>query len=139
MVYRFAFQDDLSLLAHWNHQLIEDEGHRNTMSVGELRERIEAWLAADYRAVLFEVDSVPVAHGLYRETDEEIYLRQFFVDRDQRRKGYGREAVQLLRDKVWDSKKRLKLEVLVGNESAHAFWRSVGYVDYSIAMEIMPE
>lgn len=109
------------------------------MSVEELRKRMEGWLAGDYTAVIFEIDSVPVAHGLYLERDDEIYLRQFFVDRERRRGGIGRQAIQILRDQIWDPQKRLTLEVLVDNEDALTFWHSVGYKDYSIAMEIVPD
>ena len=139
MDHRIASETDLDLLARWNQQLIEDEGHRNIMSVEELRERMEKWIANEYTAVIFEIDSVPVAYGLYLENDDKIYLRQFFVESDKRRDGIGRQAIRILRDQIWDVRKRLTLEVLVGNENAIAFWHSVGYKEYSIAMEIVPE
>jgi hypothetical protein len=40
MNWRAANDEDLDLLAGWNKQLIQDEGHRNSMSVPELRERM---------------------------------------------------------------------------------------------------
>ena len=43
MDYRLANNDDLDLLAEWNHQLIQDEGHRNRMTAPELRERMRGW------------------------------------------------------------------------------------------------
>jgi predicted acetyltransferase len=138
MIHRIAGKKDVDLLAEWNRQLIQDEGHRNTMSVEELRKRMDSWIAGEYTAIIFEIDSVPVAYALYLEKDDEIYLRQFFVDREKRRNGIGRQAIQLLRNQIWDTQKRLKLEVLVGNESAITFWHSVGYKDYSISMEFMP-
>ena len=33
---------DLDLLADWNRQLIQDEGHRNRMTVAELKAEIES-------------------------------------------------------------------------------------------------
>lgn len=81
MQYRFVDDSDLDLLAEWNHQLIRDEGHRNTMTIPELRRRMMGW----------------------------------------------------------SPRKRLTVEVLTANEPAVAFWRSVGYVDYSLTLEIMPE
>ncbi len=96
MEYRFATEQDLDLLAEWNHQLIQDEGHRNPMAVPELRERMRNWIAAEYKAVVFLADNAPVAYGLYRETEEEVYLRQLFVRRDRRRSGIGRQAMVLI-------------------------------------------
>ena len=39
--YRFATGSDLDLLARWNHQLTGDEGHRNRMTVLQLRDRMQ--------------------------------------------------------------------------------------------------
>jgi hypothetical protein len=33
----------------------------------------------------------------------------------------------------------LTVDVLVTNHSALAFWRAVGYQDYALTLEIMPE
>ena len=139
MKYRFATDDDLDLLAEWNHQLIRDEGHRNPMTVLELRERMKGWLAGEYRAVVFASIAEAVAYALYRENATEIYLRQLFVRRDRRRQGIGREAVAILRSGIWPRHKRLTVEVLTANAPAVAFWRSMGYKDYCLTLEIMPE
>ena len=133
-------EDDLDLLADWNRQLIEDEGHRNNkMTAAELRERMRLWLAEEYAAVVFEVAGNPVAYALYREGESEIYLRHLFVERGHRRKGIGRAAIDLLRNRVWPGSKRLTVEVLTKNVAALGFWRSVGYADYCLTLEIVPK
>jgi predicted acetyltransferase len=139
MTFRRATLDDCARLAELNHQLIRDEGHRNKMTVPELEQRMKGWLASEYAAVLFENDGAVVAYALYREQPEEIYLRQLFVVRNQRRKGMGREAVKILRSKIWPKNQRLTVEVLVQNEAAVAFWRAVGYKDYCLTLEILPD
>jgi GNAT superfamily N-acetyltransferase len=139
MEHRFATDTDLDLLAEWNHQLIRDEGHRNAMTVPELRDRMSGWLAGEYKAVIFGPGAEPVAYALYKENATEIYLRQLFVKRDHRSKGIGREAVGILRNRLWPKGKRLTVEVLTGNARAVAFWRTVGYRDYCLTLEIMPE
>ena len=96
------------------------------------------FLAGEYRAVIFEDDGGIVAYALFREQAEEIYLRQLFVVRQNRRGGIGRMAVEILRSRIWLKNKRLTVEVLVSNQSAIAFWRAVGYRDYSLTLEIMP-
>ena len=126
------------MLAELNHQLIRDEGHRNRMSVGELEQRMRDWLATEYTAVLFEDGGETVAYGLYREEAGGIYLRQLFVARNRRRQGIGREAMEILRSKIWPKDKRLTVEVLVENTAGVAFWRAVGYRDYSLTLEILP-
>jgi len=139
MTFWFATADDCPLLAELNHQLIQDEGHRSRMRVAELERRMRDWLAGDYRAVLFEERSEVVAYALFRELPDEVYLRQLFVVRHRRREGIGRRAVDTLRAEVWPKDKRLTVEVLVANERGVAFWRSVGYADYALTLEILPD
>ena len=138
MNFRFANAKDCALLAELNQQLIRDEGHRNKMTAPELEQRMKDWLASEYTGMIFEMDGQNVAFALYREQPKEIYLRQLFVVRNRRRKGLGREAVNILRSKIWPKNKRLTVEVLVQNETAVAFWRAVGYEDYCLTLEILP-
>src|SRR5258705_8458320 len=107
MNYRRATLDDCAVLAEMNQQLIQDERHRNRMTLTELRERMRAWLSAEYEGVLFEQDQEAVAYALYREEPDEIYLRQFFVVRHRRRQGLGRQAIQILQSKILPKDKRL--------------------------------
>jgi predicted acetyltransferase len=138
ITFRLATFDDCALLAELNHQLIHDEGHRNKMKVAELERRMKSWLASEYAAVLFEIDGAVVAYAVYAEQPEKIYLRQLFVVRDRRRQGIGRQAMEILRAKIWPKDKRLTVEVLVCNPAAAAFWRAMGYQDYSLMLEILP-
>ena len=138
MNFRRATLNDCALLAELNHQLIRDEGHRNRMTVPELEQRMKGWLASEYAAMLFENDGKVVAYVLYREQPEEIYLRQLFVVCNRRRRGIGRQAMEILRSKIWPKNKRLTVEVLVQNEASAAFWRAVGYKDYCLTLEILP-
>ena len=139
MNYRFATFDDCALLSEWNYQLIQDEGHRNRMSITELGERMAGWLDGEYRAVIFQQDGQDVPYVLYREGEAEIYLRQLFVARGRRRQGIGQQAFEILRSEIWPGGKRLTVDVLTNNTAAVAFWRSVGYTDYCLTLEILPE
>lgn len=137
--HRLATPDDCSLLVELNRQLIQDEGHRNPMSVPELDQRMKGWLAGEYRAIIFEQGGEVVAYALFREQADEIYLRQLFVVRHKRRQGIGRRALEILRAEVWPRGKRLTVEALVSNEKAVDFWRAMGYRDYALRLEIMPD
>ena len=137
--WREASESDLGLLAEWNHQLIRDEGHRNPMTIPELAERMRNWLRSEYRAVLFsDRNNEPVAYALFKTEGALIYLRQLFVRRDRRRSGVGRGAFAILRREIWPIGVRLTVDVLCQNEGGIAFWRSLGYRDYCLTLEIMP-
>lgn len=134
---RFASVEDCSMLAAWNYQLIRDEGHRNPMDVWELEERMRGWLTSgEYQAIIFE-ESEPVAYALFKETNDEVYLRQFFVVRHRRRAGMGSAAMAQLFD-LWPTDKRWTVSVLTRNASAVTFWQAMGYADYSLTLEIAP-
>jgi predicted acetyltransferase len=138
MNWRMATKRDSRLLAELNHQLIADEGHRNPMSVPQLESRMRQWLEEGYEAALFEKDGETAAYALYLTQSEEIYLRHFFVVRHRRRQGIGREALGLLRERLWPPARRLTVTVLVQNTEAVQFWRAMGYQDYCLTLEIMP-
>jgi GNAT superfamily N-acetyltransferase len=135
--WRDASDSDLPLLAEWNHQLIRDEGHRNPMTVGQLAARMKTWLEGEYNAVLFSSEE-PVGYALFKKEEGLIYLRQFFVRRDRRRNGIGRAAFEILRREVWPPGIRMTVDVLCRNAEGVAFWRSVGYQDYCLTLEIIP-
>jgi GNAT superfamily N-acetyltransferase len=137
--YRLATAEDIVLLARMNRQLIEDEGHRNRMTLPKLEERLRQWLANEYTAVIFEQDTTPVAYALFRPGAASIYLRQFFVERQYRRQGIGRQAMQLLLTDIWPVDRRITLDVLVHNQRGHAFWHALGFQDYAITLEMLRE
>ena len=136
MKYRFATVSDANALAPMTHRLIRDEGHRNAMSVAELEERMAGWLADEYQAVLFEDGLETVGYALFKREPEWVYLRQFFVLPEKRRMGIGRAAMTWLLENAWNDAPRIRLDVLVGNTAGIAFWRSLGFDDYCLTMEM---
>jgi ribosomal protein S18 acetylase RimI-like enzyme len=135
MDYRLATAADCDQLADMNQRLIRDEGHRNSMTIDELTLRMRNWLAGEYQAVLFELDGKPAGYALFRHEVEHVYVRQFFVQPELRRQGIGRAAIEHLCIHFWQDRPRLRLDVLVGNAAAIAFWRSVGFEDYCLTLE----
>ena len=134
--HRLATIADVAMLAQMNQQLIEDDRHRNPMTLAELETRMRSLLDGDYTATLFEWDSQIVAYGLWRDETDWVYLRQFFVARDCRRRGIGAQAIRLLTAEVWPADKRIRVNVLIGNQPALEFWRAVGFVDYLVTLEM---
>ena len=136
LAYRAATVADVPMLTRMNQELIEDEGHRNPMRLTELETRMRFMLEFDYTATLFEVAERVVAYALWRDEPDWLYLRQFFVARDYRRRGIGTQAVRVLTDEVWPADKRVRVSVLIGNQSGLEFWRAVGFEDYLITLEM---
>jgi GNAT superfamily N-acetyltransferase len=135
--FRFATEADCPRLAELNHQLIRDEGHRNRMTVPELEKRMRRWLGGEYRAVLFEQGREAVAYALYRVAPDGVYLRQFFVHRQFRRRGIGRAALEILVADVFPPGRRVTVDVLVPNQTAHDFWLALGFRDYAVTLEML--
>jgi predicted acetyltransferase len=138
MKHRIATADDCALLAQLNHLLIQDERHSNPMTVAELETRMRERLSDEFRAVLFEQEGEPIAYALFREEELSLHLRQFFVARNRRRKGIGRQAITILRDEIWPLDKGVTVEALMVNEEGLAFWRTAGIQDYYIGLELLP-
>jgi ribosomal protein S18 acetylase RimI-like enzyme len=134
--FRRATVDDAALLARMNQQLIRDEGHRNPMSLAELQARMAGWLAGEYEAFLFLQAGTAAGYVLFRREPQWIYVRQLFVVPEQRRRGIARSALAWLRANVWQNAPRLRMEVLVQNTAAIAFWHSAGFQDYALTMEL---
>ncbi|MCA9044158.1 MAG: GNAT family N-acetyltransferase [Planctomycetaceae bacterium] len=138
---RIATETDAALLAAMNQKLIRDEGHRNSMSIAELEDRMRTWLVNEYQASIFIVDEETAGYALYKHEPDWTYLRQFFIVPELRRRGFGRAAMRWLIQNQWVNAHRIRLDVLVGNTNGISFWRSVGFQDYFITMEmdILPD
>jgi GNAT superfamily N-acetyltransferase len=138
MQYRLATENDVATLAAMNLDLIQDEGHRNPMSLIELERRMAGWLKGEYTAVLFEESGEKTGYALFRREPDYIYLRQFFVRKECRRHGIGRAAIDWLREHYWRGE-RVRVEVLIQNVAGVEFWRSVGFADYCLSLELQHE
>jgi predicted acetyltransferase len=84
---------------------------------------------------LFELHH-SIAYALYRPDGEGIYLRQFFVDRQHRRRGFGRQAIKMLLSDIFPCEKRVTVDVLINNQIGHEFWKAMGFKDYTITLEV---
>lgn len=85
---------------------------------------------------IFEQHDVPVAFALYRPVEGGIYLRQFFVSREHRRQGLGKQAIHLLLNDIWPPEARVTLDVLVQNKRGYAFWKALGFSEYAVTLEM---
>jgi predicted acetyltransferase len=134
--YRFAVENDVPWLARMNRELIRDEGHRNKMSLPELKHRMSDFLNNEYEAVIVSSGRNDIGYVLYRKEHEWLYLRQIFVIDKMRHKGIGQSIIEWLKDNPWKDCKRIRTDVLVNNTTGLIFWKAVGFEEYCITMEM---
>ncbi len=132
---------DVPLLVKMNQELIEDEGSSNPMIPEQLESRMQRWLHS-WHIFLFLQDAIVVGYTIYRiqksehDGKETVYIRHYYICRDTRRKGLGREALSLLRQQVFPKDAKIFLEVLWHNQRGRDFWESLGFGPYSMTMKL---
>ena len=128
MIISKCTEKDISILAELNHQLIEDEKSTNTMLVSELEERMLQFIRTAYSAYLFvdETNKKVIGYALINCSQSPLYLRQFFISRDNRRNHLGTTAFEKLIAMLKTS--CIEVDVLSWNLSGRKFWESLGFV-----------
>jgi hypothetical protein len=53
-----------------------------------------------------------------------------------RRRGICRQMIAWLKENPWKNSERIRAEVLTGNREGISFWRTVGFDEYCITMEM---
>lgn len=139
---RHATTNDTSLLAPMNKRLIDDEGSTNPMSLPQLESRLRQWLSAEWHGELFLHDATVVGYVIYRlqrnefDNRETVYIRHYFIEREYRRLGYGREGLSKLKEERFPKDVTVYLEVLTHNSRGREFWKSLGFEEYSVTMRL---
>ncbi|WP_240422006.1 GNAT family N-acetyltransferase [Paenibacillus periandrae] len=126
--------DDLDFLAVLNKQLIEDEQHDNKMNTEQLKERMRSFINSDYKAYKFEEHGENIGYALVNHIKQPLYLRQFFICRNCRRKGYGKAAFEKLLEFL--NTKNIDIEVMHLNNAGYEFWKSLGFTERSVYMRL---
>ena len=132
---RVASVADVPALAAMNERLIRDEGHRNTMDLRQLEQRMETFLREGYKCIMAEVCGELAGYSLFLPCDDFLYIRQLYVAAPFRRRGLGRAMVDWIAETECAELPKLRIDVLVGNEPAIAFWKAIGFHDYCVTME----
>lgn len=131
---RLAENRDIATLTSMNRGLIRDSGHRNELTDSELFDRMGQFLRSEYTALIGEIDESPVCYALYKYDPEFLYIRQLYVVLKHRRSGFGTHMVNWIAENNRLAK-RLRMDILVCNSDAIAFWRSIGFRDYCLTLE----
>jgi GNAT superfamily N-acetyltransferase len=106
------------------------------MTLPELEQRMSNFLQTKYDAVIASFAKTDIGYALYRQDPEWLYLRQIFVIEEMRRKGFGRNFIEWLKDNPWKECKRIRTDVLVDNAVGIDFWKAVGFKEYCITLEM---
>ena len=127
-----ATEKDCAELGIMNRAMADDGGANNNMTVLELQERMKKFMKTNYIAVFFVVNGERVGYALIDKTCNPMFIRQFFIKSEFRRKGYGTAAFkEILRYFNID---QISLSVLKSNTIGQKFWDSCGLIPYEIVM-----
>ena len=119
--------EDIKILAEMNKCLIEDEKSTNSMDINQLTNRMAGFLKNGYNAYFFIINDKIIGYALCDMTKEPIYLRQFFIKKEERRKHYGKNAFKKLLEKI--NTNEIEIEVLHKNEVGFKFWQNIGFIE----------
>lgn len=138
---REAGTSDVKSLAYMNKHLIEDEGSRNPMNLGQLEERMKTILK-EWIVLLVNDGSEDLGYMVYKvNRDEyfpdqkELYIRQYFIKREHRSKGIGEQAFEAIAEKYFPEDAILSLDVLECNPKGRKFWEKIGFKPHQTLMK----
>ena len=129
---RICSKADIKQLAEMNKRLIEDEKSSNPMDTAQLTERMQGFLENGYAAYLFTEGETAVGYALVRLGSSPPYLRQFYIEREYRLSHRGRNAFELLKEKLQTDV--IDIDVLPWNAAGRTFWKSLGFEETCISM-----
>lgn len=135
---------ELDTFAAMNLQLQRDEGSR-VMALEDAIRRLSHWLENDYTCLVFQLNRQLAGYVLYRPTDPDseghaggIYIRQFFILPEFRRRGLGKAAFTRLTEEILSPETYITLEALTANPAGRAFWQALGFREYCVRYEREP-
>lgn len=119
--------DDCGYLAELNKELIHAESSDNPMTIRELGQRMKDFLQTVYEAFFFIERDRVVGYALIKMDCEPLYLRQFLIIQEYRRRHYGKQAFQMLLSCLKTDS--VDIEVLSNNYQGVKFWEKMGFVE----------
>jgi len=138
-------ESEIPLVAKWNVQLHEDEASK-PIEIAAAEERHRRWLQlGTYKGAIFNVNGISMGYVIYEHRkvnpdyrdSESLYIRQFFIAREFRRKGYGTKAFRSILENIVSDNTSVKLNVKSSNPSGQQFWESVGFKPENIEYELL--
>lgn len=139
--YRQYEEHDLPGLAALNQELLAADGRRGQFTDAQLIARFREWLSNDHVLTVFIVGDELVGYVLYsigvRDNDEKlVFIRHFIIKDEQRRKGYGRNALEYLTKHAWPKDAQVYVETREDNTPAITFWQHFGFRRFSCVLKL---
>ncbi|MBN2983276.1 GNAT family N-acetyltransferase [Cohnella algarum] len=104
---------------------------------------MRSWLRGEWEIEILLNDEQVIGYAVFRlgeddfEPDEKfVYLRQFYIRREHRRKGYGTGALAHLIRFSFPEGAKVCVDVLNANARGVRFWRKFGFEPYWTRMEL---
>lgn len=140
---RRAELNDTGTLAEMNDRLVADQGSQNPFTIHELEARFRDWLqTGSWQVDLILEGQRIVGYAVYQSRADYyypdqpvVYIRQFYIERTERGRGVGRAAFHALVETRFPKGQALALDVVATNQAGYAFWSTVGFAPYFIAMK----
>ena len=141
---RGADLNDVPLLGKMNSRLVDDQGTDNTWPLSKYEERFREWLQKGPWQVDVILEKGQIAgYAIYQlradyfyPEQPVIFVRQFYIEREHRRRGLGRAAFQDLIDKRFpEGYDAIALDVMAANTGGQQFWTKLGFATYFVAMK----
>jgi GNAT superfamily N-acetyltransferase len=124
-ILRPAGTRDIPELARLNKALADEESYDVARSLDELTERMQRFLVGPYEAYFIVDSGADAGYVLVNSRVEPLYIRQFYVKPQHRKKGVGRRAVEaIIRQYKTD---KIDVEVMAWNHLGMKFWQGVGF------------
>ncbi len=134
---------DIPLLATMNQRLVEDQGSRNPFTPAEYEQRFTEWLDSDWQISLFQREETAIGYSVHRiQADvyypdrQVVYLRQFYIEHEVRRDGFGTAAFEALKAARFPANCSICLDVLATNPGGQLFWERLGFEPYFVSMKM---
>lgn len=119
--------DDCEYLAELNKELIHAEGSDNPMTIRELEQRMKDFLQTVCEAYFFIERDRVVGYALIKMDCDPLYLRQFLIIQEYRRRHYVKQAFRMLLSYLQTDS--VDIEVLSNNERGIQLWEKMGFVE----------
>ncbi len=123
---------DDALLSRMFLELMEDEKTDLPATPAFAASRMEEYLSRGDNAYVFFAQGAVAGYALVITDRSPLYLRHFYICRDQRRRGYGTAAFHALLETLGAD--TIDLDVFVWNERGKAFWESLGFAPRALMM-----
>jgi predicted acetyltransferase len=139
---RLATQDDCALMAKFD-QIINP-----TQNFEFLKVRNRGFIRDGYQAVFFLFQDTEIVFALWNEhpkreslppntPQNSFLLGSFAVLEEYRKRGFGRQACEILRKKYWPNNVYVLLSV-IGNYDTLEFWKKMSVLDPYLCVHFKP-